>query len=248
MKRLRTIIALGSGGLCQTTEWQAIYAAIDGVILAMDWPEGTGRFVIHPKGFEIRTTPNGKKKKRPLRNSVSAIRMQFRARMRQAGWKCEHPLDMTSAFEWLRSNTTSPILSYPGLAPVTGLREQVGDFDFWVETPSKTRAVIEWETGNISSSHRSLNKMCIGLLGGTFEIGVLILPSRNFYKHLTDRIGNFQELEPYLAFWNQVGRLIQKGMLVVVEVEQDALDESVPFIVGGDDGRHAEGMARYLAD
>ncbi len=56
---------------------------------------------------------------------------------------------------------------------------------------------VEWETGNISSSHRALNKMAVGLLDGKLAGGVLILPSRDMYRYLTDRIGNYAEIEPY---------------------------------------------------
>ena len=52
----------------------------------------------------------------------------------------------------------------------------------------------EWETGNISSSHRALNKICIGILEGHLAGGVLILPDRELYKFLTQRIGNYKEL------------------------------------------------------
>lgn len=37
---------------------------------------------------------------------------------------------------------------------------------------------LEWETGNVSSSHRALNKMASGLISGSFLGGVLIIPSR----------------------------------------------------------------------
>lgn len=51
---------------------------------------------------------------------------------------------------------------------------------------------LEWETGNISSSHRAINKMCLGILKGVLVGGVLILPTRKMYYYLTDRIGNFK--------------------------------------------------------
>lgn len=56
---------------------------------------------------------------------------------------------------------------------------------------------LEWETGNISSSHRAVNKMVLGLLRGVFLGSALVLPSRKLYAYLTDRIGNYEELEPY---------------------------------------------------
>lgn len=57
---------------------------------------------------------------------------------------------------------------------------------------------LEWETGNISSSHRALNKMALGLITGEFIGGVLIIPSRTMYFYLTDRIGNYAEIHNLL--------------------------------------------------
>ena len=61
---------------------------------------------------------------------------------------------------------------------------------------------VEWETGNISSSHRSINRMALGMMEGRLSGGVLIVPSRpGLYDYLTDRVGNSQELEPYHPLW-----------------------------------------------
>lgn len=51
---------------------------------------------------------------------------------------------------------------------------------------------IEWETGNISSSHRAVNKMVLGMLERVLTGGILILPSREMYKYLTDRWAIFK--------------------------------------------------------
>jgi hypothetical protein len=67
--------------------------------------------------------------------------------------------------------------------------------------PNGTKVAIEWETGNISSSHRSMNKLAIALGSGVVQVGVLIVPSRQLYDHLTDRIGNIGELSGYLSMW-----------------------------------------------
>lgn len=94
---------------------------------------------------------------------------------------------------------------------------------------------VEWETGNISSSHRAINKMAIGLLDGILEGGVLILPSREMYPYLTDRIGNFKEIEPYFPVWRNLK--IEQGILAVIEIEHDHLSKEVPPIRKGTDGR-----------
>ncbi len=94
---------------------------------------------------------------------------------------------------------------------------------------------LEWETGNISSSHRAVNKMVLGLLRRVLLGTALVLPSRKLYPYLTDRIGNYEELEPYFDVWRAVE--IQEGFLAVFVIEHDAVDSSVPRIMKGTDGR-----------
>ena len=94
---------------------------------------------------------------------------------------------------------------------------------------------LEWETGNISSSHRAVNKMVLGLLRGVFLGAALVLPSRKLYPYLTDRIGNYEELEPYFDVWRAVR--IEEGFLAIFVIEHDQTDNSVPRITKGTDGR-----------
>lgn len=94
---------------------------------------------------------------------------------------------------------------------------------------------LEWETGNISSSHRAVNKMVLGLLRGVFLGAALVLPSRKLYAYLTDRIGNYEELEPYFDVWRAVR--IEEGFLGIFVIEHDQIDNSVPRITKGTDGR-----------
>ena len=95
---------------------------------------------------------------------------------------------------------------------------------------------IEWETGNISSSHRSLNKMALGLMRGTIAAGILVVPSRELYRYLTDRVGNMQELEPYLDLWKSIPCTFG-GILQVIAIEHDSTSTKVPRILKGTDGR-----------
>ncbi|MEA5512097.1 restriction endonuclease [Crocosphaera sp. UHCC 0190] len=95
--------------------------------------------------------------------------------------------------------------------------------------------VVEWETGNISSSHRALNKIATVLIDEVIIGGILIIPSRKLYNWLTDRIGNFPEIEPYFPLWRSI--TVKQGVLAVIEVEHDGTSESVPRILKGTDGR-----------
>ena len=181
------------------------------------------------------------------RNGVLPIKKQFFSGMANAEWKTEQPLSLHSYLK--SSREIQPLMIYPDLTALTeDLTSSVGDFDFAYETDSGFRTVIEWETGNISSSHRSLNKMCLALMAGLADAGVLIVPSRALYPHLTDRIGNWREICPYLAFWQAAGNnpIMRKGLLAITVVEHDELvgNDSIPYIKQGIDGRSAEGRAK----
>lgn len=56
---------------------------------------------------------------------------------------------------------------------------------------------------------------------------------------VTDRVGNIRELQPYFYFWSAFGRSLTKGLLAIVEVEQDELFKSTDmrdYIPRGTDG------------
>jgi hypothetical protein len=96
---------------------------------------------------------------------------------------------------------------------------------------------FEWETGNISSSHRAINKMALALLRKVIIGGILVLPSRAMYNYLTDRIGNFPELQPYFPLWKSLNKSISTGILEIIVIEHDAISFDVPRITKGTDGR-----------
>jgi hypothetical protein len=109
-----------------------------------------------------------------------------------------------------------------------------GPIDAYKEL-SGLKVAVEWETGNISSSHRAVNKMAIGLLDDKLDAGFLILPSREFYQYLTDRVGNYRELEPYFPMWKSLN--LPDKVLAIIEVEHDETSKKVPKIKKGTDGR-----------
>lgn len=144
-------------------------------------------------------------------NGVKAIKDPCIGHLSQLGWMAE---------------------SLPPLPNDATLK--TGDLDALLDTP---RGFIgfEWETGNISSSHRAINKLVMGLMNRTLVGGFLTVPSDALYPYLTDRIGNIKELRPYLPLWANVR--ITEGVLRIVVVEHDDLDANVPLMVKGTDGR-----------
>jgi hypothetical protein len=94
---------------------------------------------------------------------------------------------------------------------------------------------VEWETGNISSSHRAVNRILLGIVRGTLRGGALVVPTREMYRYLTDRIGNLAELRPYFEVWSRYP--LEDGLLAILSVEQDGTNWQVPRIAKSTDGR-----------
>ena len=162
----------------------------------------------HPLGTGAFTIYPEKGKKRGEGNGVTPIKDGLMARLTQFGWKLEQRLPIAVA-------------------------KQPGKLDA-VMYASFGAVALEWETGNISSSHRALNKMALGILKGVLACGILVVPSRKFYAFLTDRVGNYDELVPYLDLWRAIPG---SGVLEIVVVEHDAISPGVPRIGKGTDGR-----------
>lgn len=164
--------------------------------------------VVWPPGSDRFTIHAQSGKKRGEGNGVKPIKDAAIAYLEGKGWKTNHP--------W-------PIKS-----------RKLGNIDTAYES-SLGLIGFEWETGNISSSHRSLNKLCLGLLRKELVGGFLVVPSRQLYKYLTDRVGNVRELEPYFEFW--AATCCKEGVLEIVVIEHDAESLTVPRISKGTDGR-----------
>jgi hypothetical protein len=77
--------------------------------------------------------------------------------------------------------------------------------------------------------------MALFLLEGKIAAGTLIVPTRALYKYLTDRVGNMQELEPYLELWRSIP--CKNGVLEIIAIEHDAASIDVSRIAKGTDGR-----------
>lgn len=151
-------------------------------------------------------------KKRREGNGVTPIKNGLMKSLAKQGWKLEVPLDIATV--------TKP-----------------GKLDAVIGTSSGPVA-LEWETGNISSSHRALNKMALGLYKGALAAGMLVVPTRELYRFHTDRIGNWPELEPYLDLWKSIP--CSSGILETIVIEHDATSTKVPRIPKGTSGRALE--------
>jgi len=145
----------------------------------------------------------------PKSNGVKPIKFACMQTLKSLGWKLETPVDIAMV-------------------------KRPGKMDATLQTKDRLFCV-EWETGNISSSHRSINKMALGIIKDVLIGGVLIVPTRKMYTYLTDRVGNFPEIEPYFPLWKSLR--VDEGLLAVIAIEHDAVSKEVPRIPKGTDGR-----------
>ncbi|RAQ96834.1 PDDEXK family nuclease [Thermogemmatispora tikiterensis] len=198
MKIVKSKILIDKGGFSSLPSWQRIRSDVLQAIASIQWPPGSGAFVLYDELGKRRGEGNGVK---PIKDACMLY-------LREQGWLLEYDLGL------------------PGIGKVDAVYLVDGK-----------QFALEWETGNISSSHRSLNKMALAMLKGTLIGGVLILPSRIMYRYLTDRIGNFEEITPYFPLWEALGTFVNIGILWVIAIEQDAVSKSVPRIEKGRDGR-----------
>ncbi|MEN6560955.1 MAG: hypothetical protein ABFD52_09290 [Acidobacteriota bacterium] len=149
-------------------------------------------------------------KKRNQGNGVCPIKKPCLGKLRELGWKTEK------------------------LPKIEGGVLRTGDLDALYQF-DRCYIGFEWETGNISSSHRAINKLLLTLQLGGIKGGILVVPSDKLGEFLTDRIGNVSELQPYFPLWGTTH--VKDGVLRIYEVEYDATSFDVPKIPKGKDGR-----------
>jgi hypothetical protein len=237
MKWLRTLVLFDRGEVVSSLDWDRIHQSFVRSIESIDSPEGSGKLVLRRKSQDPIS-------KQWNRNGVGYLRSRFLEHMvKIEGWHAEGKVDLQHLEEQPEFHLYPTMKSYS--EPITSA---FGDFDFVTTTDGGIRVAIEWETGNISSSHRSLNKLSIVLAAKKIQAGVLILPSRSLYEHLTDRIGNIGELSPYLGMWKSMGAAVERGMLAIAVVEHDELtdDPKFPYLKVGKDGRAIEGKGKRI--
>lgn len=174
--------------------------------------------VVWPPGADAFTIHPQSGKKTGEGNGVKPIKEGFMTVLRERGWVEE--------FGRARGGGK-------GIVP--------GAFDahltFTAGTPLPF--VVEWETGNVSSTHRAINRIALGVLEERISGGVVVMPSGVLAPYLTDRIGNFPEIRPYLPLWRKWETLASPSYLALLAVEQNSESDQVPRIPKGTDGRAA---------
>lgn len=167
--------------------------------------------IVWPQGSQHFTIKPDVGKKSGQGNGVVPIKKGLQEKLSALGWELEKSLNIANG-------------------------RRCGKIDA-VKLCNESYVCLEFETGNISSAHRSLNKLKLGLMKGIIKAGVLAVPTRALYRYLTDRVANFEELEAYLDVWRDPKGLIADGILQIIPIEHDDIDENAPRIAKGTDGR-----------
>ncbi len=199
------------GDYSQTSAFARARADVEAAIAEVVWPVGASDFAIYPEPG--RRTGQG--------NGVVPIKAGFAAAIHARGWELEKKAPRSADAED---------------ATIKGSRPGAFDAHLSFADDVPLPFVAEWETGNISSSHRAINRIGLGMKIGYVSGGVLIVPSRALAPFLTDRIGNEPELRPYRPLWAE-WRPAPLSYLGIVVIEHDRTSRDVPRIPKGTDGR-----------
>ena len=108
----------------------------------------------------------------------------------------------------------------------------------FIENNDIKRVGLEFETGNISSAHRSMNKLLLGLNRQELDLAIILMPAFELSYYLTDRVSNYEELEPY--FENTEGK-----PFIYIGFNADGFDPNVPFIPKGKDGMSNRSIKKW---
>lgn len=210
MQIVEVLDVVYAGGFPRTATWRRATEDVEAAIRAADWPFGSGSFSLNPE-------PTVDRRGRPDRhpNGVLPIKVPMLRHLSSRGWETESLPKLPVGFEGRDVLKT-------------------GDLDALLLDRGRYVG-FEWESGNVSSSHRAINKLLDGISRDTLKGGILALPMRATQRYLTDRVGNFEEIAPYFEFWSRYP--VHDGALRVYGVVHDALDPSAPHIPKGKDGR-----------
>jgi hypothetical protein len=199
-----------AGKFPRTALWRRTLSDVEAAIVAADWPFGSGAFTLNPQSTVNR---RGRLDKHP--NGVVPIKLPMIRELASRGWETE---------------TLPPLPVGSGGQDVL----TTGDLDALLQSANQYVG-FEWETGNISSSHRAINKLLDGITRETLLGGILVVTVRETARYLTERVGNFEELAAYFEFWRRYP--VSNGALRVYGVAHDSLNSTVPYIPKRKSGR-----------
>jgi hypothetical protein len=262
MRTIHTRYLIGEEIARTDAFWQAALADIHAANQAIVWPAGGGAFVICPEaegnGVEpikraFLQTLQGRgwcveDRSNPQRfDAVKYILPEEDPRLSQG-------LDLLNL-----SNRVQSTLEGHGLATIGALtsltRHRLGALEK-IGAKARDEVVaaltflglrlhddanyigVEWETGNVSSAHRSINRILLANVADRQKCigGGIVLPTREMANYLTDRISNYEELEPYFRVWERLAPLWPELPLALIAIQHDRTSRRAPRIDKRTDG------------
>lgn len=199
-----------AGRFPRTATWRQATEEVETAIEIADWPFGSGSFSLNPEPI---IDKQGRRTRHS--NGVVPIKVPMIRHLRSVGWTTEDLPELPVGTEGRDVLTT-------------------GDLDALLFDRGRYVG-FEWETGNVASTHRAINKLLDGITRETLKGGILALAVRATQRYLTDRVGNFEEIAPYFEFWKRYP--VEDGALRIYGVGHDHLKSSVPHIPKRKDGR-----------
>lgn len=125
--------------------------------------------------------------------------------------------------------------------PLNILSEKGGPIDVYksfVDNDSHFNVGIEFETGNISSAHRAMNKLSLGVHNKELHLAVLMMPMHRLSYYLTDRVSNYEELKPYFS-------LVSNVPFIMIGFDVEEYSSNVPCLAKGRDGMSERSIRRW---
>lgn len=83
-----------------------------------------------------------------------------------------------------------------------------------------------------------MNKLTLGLKNRDLDLAVLIMPVHHLSYYLTDRVSNYEELEPYYS-------LVDNFPFVFLGFEAEDYDPSYPSLDKGKDGMSHRSVRKW---
>lgn len=125
--------------------------------------------------------------------------------------------------------------------PLEVLSEKGGPIDIYKSFgrgENELKVGIEFETGNISSAHRSMNKLHLGVLRSELDMAVLLMPMHQLSYYLTDRVSNYEELKPYFP-------LIEDSPFIMIGFDVEEYSPEAEYLPKGPDGMSPRAIKKW---
>ena len=125
--------------------------------------------------------------------------------------------------------------------PLVILSEKGGPIDVYKafqDERDEFRVGIEFETGNISSAHRSMNKLSLGVSSSELDLAVLLMPMHRLSYYLTDRVSNYEELKPYFP-------LVKDIPFIMIGFDVESYSSTADFLPKGRDGMSNRSVRKW---